>query len=146
MAPGGRQDAVMRFEHVPGDDAFVDYAGKTIAVVDRHTREIQVAEVFVAALGASNYTGRHAWNPHSVSSRMLWASIPGGFPPRSSSKVRHRIVGKCPGNAGFAAECRGIARCASSRPSRCSPRTISWDEGDDHLRRIGLAIRRFSYH
>ena len=52
----GRQDAVMRFEHVPGDKAFVDYAGKTMAVVDRHTGQIQVAEVFVAALGASNYT------------------------------------------------------------------------------------------
>ena len=51
----GRQDAVMRFEHVPGDKLFVDYAGKTMAVVDRHTGEIQVAEVFVAALGASHY-------------------------------------------------------------------------------------------
>ncbi|HKB46295.1 MAG TPA: IS21 family transposase [Ktedonobacterales bacterium] len=52
----GRQDAVMRFEHVPGDKAFVDYAGKTMAVVDRHSGEIQVAQVFVAALGASHYT------------------------------------------------------------------------------------------
>jgi transposase len=52
----GRQDAVMRFEHVPGDKLFVDYAGKTMAVVDRHTGEIKVAEVFVAALGASHYT------------------------------------------------------------------------------------------
>lgn len=52
----GRQDAVMRFEHVPGDKLFVDYAGKTMAVVDRHTGEVDVAQVFVAALGASNYT------------------------------------------------------------------------------------------
>jgi transposase len=48
----GRQDAVMRFEHVPGDKLFVDYAGKTMAVVDRHTGEIKVAQVF----GASHYT------------------------------------------------------------------------------------------
>jgi transposase len=47
----GRQDAVMRFEHTPGDKLFVDYAGKTMAVVDRHSGEIQVAQVFVAALG-----------------------------------------------------------------------------------------------
>jgi hypothetical protein len=34
----------------PGcEKAFVDYVGKTMAVVDRHTGEIQVAEVFVAA-------------------------------------------------------------------------------------------------
>jgi len=52
----GRQDAVMRFEHTPGDKLFVDYAGKTMAVVDRHTGEVQVAQVFVATLGASHYT------------------------------------------------------------------------------------------
>jgi transposase len=52
----GRQDAVMRFEHTPGDKLFVDYAGKTMAVIDRHTGEVQVAQVFVAALGASHYT------------------------------------------------------------------------------------------
>jgi transposase len=52
----GRQDAVMRFEHVPGEKLFVDYAGKTMAVVDRHSGEVKVAEVFVAALGASHYT------------------------------------------------------------------------------------------
>jgi transposase len=52
----GRQDAVMRFEHTAGDKVFVDYAGKTMAVVDRHTGEVKVAQVFVAALGASHYT------------------------------------------------------------------------------------------
>jgi transposase len=52
----GRQDAVMRFQHTPGDKLFVDYAGKTMALVDRHTGEIKVAQVFVAALGASHYT------------------------------------------------------------------------------------------
>jgi transposase len=52
----GRQDAVMRFEHVPGDKLFVDYAGKTMAVTDRHTGEIRIAQVFVATLGASHYT------------------------------------------------------------------------------------------
>ena len=52
----GTRDPVMRFEHVPGDKLFVDYAGKTMAVVDRHTGEVQVAQIFVAALGASHYT------------------------------------------------------------------------------------------
>ena len=46
----------MRFEHTPGDKLFVDYAGKTMAVIDRHTGEVQVAQIFVAALGASHYT------------------------------------------------------------------------------------------
>jgi transposase len=45
----------MRFEHTPGDKLFVDYAGKTIALVDRYG-EIKVAQVFVAAPGARHYT------------------------------------------------------------------------------------------
>jgi transposase len=52
----GRQDPIMRFEHAPGDKLFVDYAGKTMAIVDRHSGEVQVAQIFVAALGASHYT------------------------------------------------------------------------------------------
>ena len=50
------RDPVMRFEHTPGDKLYVDYAGKTMAVVDRHTGEVQAAQIFVAALGASSYT------------------------------------------------------------------------------------------
>ena len=52
----GRQDAVMRFEHTPGERLFVDYAGQTMAIVDRHSGAVQEAQVFVAALGASHYT------------------------------------------------------------------------------------------
>jgi len=64
---------VMRFEHVPGDKAFVDYAGKTMAVVDRHSGEIQVAQVFVAALGASHYTYVEA-TPHPDGGRLARSS------------------------------------------------------------------------
>ncbi len=46
----------MRQEHVAGDKVFVDYSGKKIAIVDRHTGEIRAAEIFVAVLGASNFT------------------------------------------------------------------------------------------
>ena len=52
----GRQDAVMRFEHTPGERLFVDYAGLTMSVVDRHSGAVQTAQIFVAALGASHYT------------------------------------------------------------------------------------------
>jgi hypothetical protein len=40
---------------VMGDMLSVDYAGKTMALVDRYAGEIKVAQVFVAALGASHY-------------------------------------------------------------------------------------------
>ena len=49
-------DLVMRQEHRMGEKLFVDYAGGTIPVIDPETGEIHEAQVFVAVLGASNYT------------------------------------------------------------------------------------------
>ena len=49
-------DPVMHFEHAAGEKCFVDYAGQTLDVVDPSTGEVRQAEVFVATLGASNYT------------------------------------------------------------------------------------------
>jgi transposase len=46
----------MRQVHPAGERLFVDYAGQTIAVVDATTGETRRAQVFVAVLGASNYT------------------------------------------------------------------------------------------
>ena len=43
----------MRFEHRAGEKCFVDYAGQTIGVIDRHTGEIRQAQIFVAVLGCS---------------------------------------------------------------------------------------------
>lgn len=42
--------------HKAGEKMFVDYAGHTIPIVNRHTGDIKEAEIFVAVLGASNYT------------------------------------------------------------------------------------------
>jgi len=52
----GTLDLVMRQEHRAGEKLFVDYAGQTAEVVDRRTGEIRQAQIFVAVLGASNYT------------------------------------------------------------------------------------------
>ena len=49
-------DVVMRQEHRAGERMFVDYAGHTVAVVNRDTGELREAQVFFAVLGASNYT------------------------------------------------------------------------------------------
>lgn len=46
----------MRITHVAGDKTFVDYSGLTMPWVDKETGEIQQAQIFVAVLGASNYT------------------------------------------------------------------------------------------
>src|SRR5262249_15730944 len=47
---------VMRQEHKAGEKLFVDFAGKTIPVVEAETGEVKEAQLFVAVLGASNYT------------------------------------------------------------------------------------------
>jgi transposase len=46
----------MRQTHAAGDKLFVDYAGHTVPIVDASTGEITQAQIFVAVLGASNYT------------------------------------------------------------------------------------------
>jgi len=52
----GTLDPVLRQEYQAGERAFVDYAGMTVEVVDPTTGEVRTAQIFVAALGASNYT------------------------------------------------------------------------------------------
>jgi transposase len=49
-------DVVMRQDHKAGEKLFVDYAGDTVPVVSEETGEITQAQIFVAVLGASNYT------------------------------------------------------------------------------------------
>ncbi len=52
----GKQDLVMRQDHRAGEKLFVDYAGQTVPIINQHTGEIREAQVFIAVLGASNYT------------------------------------------------------------------------------------------
>ena len=51
-----RHEFVFRQVHAPGEKLFVDYAGQTIGITDRHSGESRPAQIFVAVLGASNYT------------------------------------------------------------------------------------------
>jgi transposase len=53
----GRLSVTMRQSHAAGDKLFVDYAGDGVpVVVDRLTGERRNAQIFVAVLGASNFT------------------------------------------------------------------------------------------
>lgn len=49
-------DPPMRQDHKAGEKLFVDYAGDTVPITDPETGEIRQAQIFVATLGASNYT------------------------------------------------------------------------------------------
>lgn len=51
-----KSEGYMPNEHKAGDKMFVDYAGKKLHITDKGTGEIVPVEVFVAILGASQYT------------------------------------------------------------------------------------------
>ena len=52
----GCQQRSMRQAHRAGEKLFVDYCGPTLPIVNPDTGEYRQAQVFVAVLGASNYT------------------------------------------------------------------------------------------
>jgi transposase len=59
----GRQQRSMRQIHRAGEKLFVDYCGPTMEVVNPDTGEVRQAQVFVAVLGASNYTfAKASWS------------------------------------------------------------------------------------
>jgi transposase len=57
----------MRQVHHAGAKLFVDYSGKKPVIVDRATGEVTEVELFVAVLGASNYTYAEATHTQRVS-------------------------------------------------------------------------------
>lgn len=80
----GKLDLVMRQDHRAGEKLFVDYAGQTVPVIDRTTGEIHEAQVFVAVMGASNYTYAEAtWSqslPDWIGSHTRAFEFLGGVP------------------------------------------------------------------
>ncbi len=52
----GQQQRTMRQPHPTGEKCFVDYGGSTVPIVDGATGEVRPAQLFVALLGASDYT------------------------------------------------------------------------------------------
>ena len=74
----------MRQDHRAGEKLFVDYAGQTVPVIDRATGEIRGAQIFVAVLGASNYTYAEAtWTqglPDWIGSHQRALRFLGGVP------------------------------------------------------------------
>jgi transposase len=80
----GRLSPTMRQAHPAGERLFVDYAGHTVEVVDGSSGEIRPAQVFVAVLGASNYTYAEAtWTqslPDWIGSHTRVLAFLGGVP------------------------------------------------------------------
>jgi len=80
----GRLSPTMRQVHPAGERLFVDYAGHTVEVVDGGTGELRAVQVFVAVLGASNYTYAEAsWTqtlPDWIGSHVRALEFLGGVP------------------------------------------------------------------
>lgn len=78
----------MRQTHYAGEKLFVDYCGPTVAIVNPDTGEYRYAQVFVAVLGASNYTYAEAtWTQQLedwVMSHARCFDFLGGVPDRKS--------------------------------------------------------------
>ncbi len=51
-----KPDVTLRQKHRAGKRLFVDYAGQTVPIIDRSGGQIIEAQIFLEALGASNYT------------------------------------------------------------------------------------------
>ena len=75
---------MMRQKHKAGEKLFVDHAGQTVPVVETETGEIRQAQIFVAVLGASNYTYAEAhWSqdlPNWIGAHERALAFLGGVP------------------------------------------------------------------
>jgi len=84
-----RQRVSMRQVHRAGEKMFVDYSGKKPHLVDPKTGEVTDVELFVAVLGASNYTFAEAtltqssrdWIASHVRALEYFAGVPGAVVP-----------------------------------------------------------------
>ena len=105
----------MRQVHVAGEKVFVDYAGMRPTVVNATTGEVIAVELFVAVLGASNYTFAEATRTQQSADWILSHSHAveyfGGIPPCA-----------CRTNCARASRSRAATNLA------CSGRNPDWAE------------------
>ena len=95
-----RQRVVMRQVHRAGEKMFTDYAGKKPHWVDPDTGEIRETELFVAVLGASNYTYAEATEsqkvPHWIASHTRALGYFGGVTELVvPDQLRSAVTGPC---------------------------------------------------
>jgi transposase len=99
----GHLDLVMRQEHRAGEKLFVDFAGQTIPIVDPATGEITEAQLFVAVLGASNYTYAEALPsqelPHWIAAHVHAFTLEGCTGSWSATTCARASAGRTAGRA-----------------------------------------------
>ena len=101
-----RISPVMRQHYAAGDKVFVDYSGKKVPIVDPTTGVVREAEIFVAVLGASTFTGGG-----SVATQLVkpWVSVAALYVSFKAPQLLARqamLAGLTPSIGGAAAGCR----------------------------------------
>ncbi|MFO7882818.1 MAG: IS21 family transposase [Kosmotogaceae bacterium] len=79
----------MHMTHKAGDKMFVDFTGKKLQIVDKHSGEIQDVEVFIAILGASQHTyveatvsqKKHDWLKVNSNALEFFGGVPAAIVP-----------------------------------------------------------------
>jgi len=95
-----RQRLSMRQVHTAGEKAFVDYAGMRPMIVDPATGAVIAVELFVAVLGASNYTFAEAtrtqqsadWIGSHVRAVEFFGGVPAAWVP---DQLRSGVTRPC---------------------------------------------------
>jgi transposase len=95
-----KRGPTMRQTHEVGDKLFVDYSGKKPRIVDRETGEVTEVELFIAVLGATNYTYAEATRTQRVAdwlgSHTRALAFLGGVPRLVvPDQLRTGITGPC---------------------------------------------------
>ena len=90
----GHIDVVMRQSHKAGEKLFVDWAGDTVAIIDAESGEVSDASLFVAVLGASNYTYAEAFADQRTES-FLSAHVPRAHGAAPQPDLLHARRAEC---------------------------------------------------
>ena len=118
--------ATMRQTHGAGEKLFVDFAGDTVAVIDPTTGEVAQAHVFVAVLGASNYTYAEArWSealPDWIGAHVNAFTAIGAM---SETCLWHGRTPSSATTSRLASPPRAATSPASTAPTRISPPTMT---------------------
>jgi transposase len=97
----GRLSPTMRQAHPAGERMFVDYAGQTVDLIDGRSGELRPAQIFVAAMGASNYTYAEAtltqslpdWIGAHVRALAFMGGVPAQLVPDNPKSLPRRRPG-----------------------------------------------------
>ncbi len=91
-------EITMHITHKAGDKMFVDFAGKKLEIIDKQTGEVTDVEIFIAVLGASQYTyveavasqKKHDWIKANQHALYYFGGVPQAIVPDCLKSAIHK--------------------------------------------------------